>query len=321
MAPDLDAAPVADADPSIEVDRPADFLADTDVVTDPGRPGRFGIEVSPAWNVIYTFGGMSFGLALRAAQRAMARDDLDVISAHAVYCQPVSAGPVVIDTRVLRQGRAAAQVLAELRPADSAEGVVAEEPPSISLSAVFGHLEDSPVDFTGIEFPADARSVAHSVTPPEVESSPFGHIRFHDQVEWRVAAAGFDPTAGLALEPGPAHTQVWMRFRRDPRLADGTIDPVALAVPADTLGWAVFRRMGATVPPFLVLTLELDLQVLAPTRSSWLLQDVRCQHAGGGFAFGTVELWDEDHRLVAMASQRARLKLFDAAGGPAELQG
>ncbi len=301
----------------------ADFVRDTDVHAVPGAPGRFAIDVSPAWNVIYTFGGVSFGVALRAAQRALARDDLSVVSAHAVYCAPVSAGPATIDTTVLRQGRAAAQVAADLRtgaPADVAPA--AATPPNVALTAVFGRIDESPIAFTGIGFPEGVRGPGDSQPPPprDESSSPFGRIRFHDQVEWRVATEGYDPL-DPPTGPGPARTQVWMRFLEEPRLPDGTVDPVALAVPADTLGWAIFRRLGASVPPFLVLTLELDLQVLAPTRSTWLLQDVRCQHAGGGFAFGTVELWDEDRRLVAMASQRARLRMFEPGAAPGANQG
>lgn len=306
--------------PGVPGEVPADFLADTDLCPDPAVAGRFGIDVSPAWNVIYTFGGMSFGLALRGAERALARDDLALVSAHAVFCEPVAAGPVVVDTTVLRQGRAAAQVHADLRvgapPADARSTT-----PNVALSAVFGRVDDSPVDFTGIEFPDDVLEPEASPRPSETsEDSPFGRIRFHDQVEWRIATPGFDPRA-TDRAPGPARAQVWMRFLDEPRRPDGTLDPVALAVPADTLGWALFRRTGTSLPPFLVLTLELDLQVLAPTRSRWLLQDVRCQHAGGGFAFGTVELWDEDRRLVAMASQRARLRLFDPGAAPAADQG
>lgn len=298
----------------------ADFRRDTELRAVPGAPGRLTVDVSPAWNVIYTFGGVSFALALRAAQQALERPDLDVVSAHAVYCAPVSAGPATIDATVLRQGRAAAQVAADLRsgPADELD---LDAAPDVALAAVFGRIDESPVAFTGIEFPDGVLDPDDSPPPPPRDdaSSPFGRIRFHDQVEWRVASAAFDPL-DPAPGPGPARTQVWMRFLEEPRLGDGTVDPVALAVPADTLGWAIFRRLGASVPPFLVLTLELDLQVLVPTRSTWFLQDVRCQHAGGGFAFGTVELWDEDRRLVAMASQRARLRMFEP-GAPAAEQG
>ena len=77
---------------------------------------------------------------------------------------------------------------------------------------------------------------------------------------------------------------------------------------------AVGRRLGAWRPgrpTFLVLSLSITLDVVGPWRGEWLLQHVESQHAGDGYAVGTAELWNEDRTLVAVATQRARLRLMD----------
>ena len=58
-----------------------DFLVDSDVQRDPNTPGRYTLDLSPAWNVFYTFGGMSMAVALRAIERELARDDFGPITA------------------------------------------------------------------------------------------------------------------------------------------------------------------------------------------------------------------------------------------------
>src|SRR4051812_4880627 len=86
-----------------------DFLVDSDVQRDPDTPGRYTLDLSPAWNVFYTFGGMSMAGALRAIERELARAAPGPITATALYVQPVTDGPLEVDVRVLRNGRRAAQ--------------------------------------------------------------------------------------------------------------------------------------------------------------------------------------------------------------------
>jgi hypothetical protein len=93
---------------------------------------------------------------------------------------------------------------------------------------------------------------------------------------------------------------------KEPRLPDGTIDPISLPIPADMLGPAVGQRTGPS--SFFVVTLELGLHWFARTTSSWVLQHVVSPHAGDGYASGHVYLWDEDRTLLGFATQRARMR-------------
>jgi acyl-CoA thioesterase len=98
---------------------------------------------------------------------------------------------------------------------------------------------------------------------------------------------------------------------KEPRLPDGTIDPVSYCAPADILGPALFTRLGPLGPdnpPFLVLSLEISVQFIATTTSPWILQHTRVPQVGDGYAISHVELWDADRRLIAIANQRGHIR-------------
>lgn len=307
----------ADRATAVEVDEDVpdgNLLADIDVLADDRVGGRYSLDISPAWNVFYTFGGVTMAAAMRAAERELARDDLHPIAAHALFCSPVGAGPIEIDVEVIRDGRSASQVCADLRqPRDESD----RGGPALRLLATFGEHVESNVTFQGIEFPNDVLDHDDAPSRPDPaeivdDDNPFPRINFHHQTDWRPALRGFDWSNGWD-EPGEARTASWFRLLHEPRLPDGTIDPVSYCVPADVLGPAVGRRMGPMGPenrPFFVLSLEINLQFLATTESPWTLQHVVAQHAGDGYAFGTAELWDGDRRLIGFATQRAKLRPF-----------
>jgi len=118
-------------------------------------------------------------------------------------------------------------------------------------------------------------------------------------------------TSAREWAPGPARSLSWHRLLKEPRRPDGTIDPVAYCAPADILGPAVFSRLGPLGPdnpPFLVLSLEINVQFVATTTSPWILQHCRVPQAAAGYAYAEVELWDPDRRLIAFATQRGHIR-------------
>lgn len=292
------------ADDSLADVPPGDFLADSDVQPDPERPGRFVLDLSPAWNVFYAFGGMTMAVALRAAQRAIGRDDLRPLTANAMYVQPISDGPVVVDVEVVRSGRSAAQAIARLRNTH-------HEGDALVLTATFGRRhDDSLITYTDAVFPDVPPPESCEPPPPPPDDSPFGEIPYHQQMDWRPTVP-WDPDSWVS---SPARFASWLRFLKEPRLPDGTIDPVSLCVPADQLGGAVSQRVGPNKPWFL-LTLELGLHLLQTTTSPWVLQQTLAPHAGDGYASGHVFLWDDERRLLGFATQRARMRPIDPGDG------
>lgn len=286
-----------------------DFARDTEVWADHDVPGRFHADLPEAWKVFYAFGGCSMAVALRAAQRSLGREDLAPITATSVFASPIPCGPMVIDTDVLRSGRSAAQVTADLR-AGSSSGT------DLHLTAVFGAPHETHVAFTEAEYPGDALAVEDTELPaPHPEDSPFAEINYHEQTEWRPGMRGMAFRSNDEWIRGPARSLSWFRLLKEPRLADGTIDPVALCAPADILGPAIFSRLGPLGPdnpPFLVLSLEITMQFMAPTTSSWILQHTRIPQAGAGYAYSYVELWDTERTLVAIATQRGHIRPVSA---------
>lgn len=282
-----------------------DFARDTDVWPDPDVPGRWRADLPEAWKVFYAFGGCTMATALRAAQRAVDREDLAPVLATAVFAAPVACGPLEVDTTVLRSGRTAAQATAALRGVGSAGT-------DVHVTAVFGSRHDTHVRFVDTTWPADAIPVDDAEEPPPPEAgSPFADINYHHQTEWRPAMRGMAFRSADDWVPGPARSLSWHRLLREARLADGTIDPISLCAPADILGPAIFSRvgpLGPDNPPFLVLSLEITVQFVAPTTSAWILQHCRVPVAGDGYAYSEVELWDADRRLVALASQRGHIR-------------
>jgi acyl-CoA thioesterase len=294
-----------------------DLLADIDAAPVPDRARRWSLDLSPAWNVFYAFGGTTMAATLRAAERATDRPDLHLLTASATFCSPVPSGPITLDGRLLRSGRTAAQATAELRVGAPGDLDGTDAGPAIHLAAVFGERRGLHVDYVDLEYPGDVppvddcEDVQRRGAAPGEGDNPFLPINYHHQIDWR-PAIGATPT-DRDWAPGPARYAAWMRFRNEPRRGDGTLDPVALAVPGDSLGGAIWQRLGPfgpDNPPFLVLSLEITLHVLADTDTSWILQHVRCHHARDGYAVGTTEMWDERHRLVGLAVQRAKLRPF-----------
>src|SRR5438552_17200845 len=94
---------------------PSDLVADTVLTRDADLPGRYHADIPDDWKVMYVFGGVSMYAALRAMREALARPDLDLVTANAIFLAPVPPGPITIDVEVLRDGRTASQVAADLR--------------------------------------------------------------------------------------------------------------------------------------------------------------------------------------------------------------
>lgn len=275
--------------------------------------GRYEAEVTADWNIVFVFGGVTMAMVAEAARVALDDPAQTLRSVNATFLQPVSAGPVELRTRVLRRGRSASQVLSELWM-PGADG------PALVAMVTLGSGEESELTYTDVHIPTDVVD-PDEVPPPEVlRRGPMGPLPFHGQVEWRPAIAGFgwDDDWG----PGPARAASWFRFGVPPIGPDGMLEPAAICVPGDVLGPAVGRRFGAWKegrPSFMVISLTIALEYVGPAQPGWLLQHTFSQHAGAGYAIGSAEIWNRDGSLVALANQRARLRVMSPAtdGSPA----
>lgn len=283
-----------------------DILADTEVAPVEGVPGRYAGSIPEAWRIFYAFGGATMATALRAAVAEIDRDDLRLVSADATFCQAVPVGPVAAQVEVLRQGRAGAQALVRLWALDP-ESPDPTGPPRADL--VLTVVVGSPSAWRGELAGAPAPEVPDPLDCPErtvEEDSPFARIPYHAQTDFRLT--GEWPRWGEPFPPGEPRSASWFRFRVPPLLPDGRWEPATLALPGDILGPAVHSGTGSAEGPFLVISLQISLQFVADVRSEWILADTEAHSVADGFASGTARLFDEDRRLVAVATQSARLQ-------------
>jgi acyl-CoA thioesterase len=284
---------------------PGDLLRDTSLTPDAERPGRYAGTIPEAWRVVYAFGGVTMTASLRAMEAHLARPDLPLVTANAIFCAPVPCGPVAVDVEVLRNGRGAAQVGSNLF-VPGTDGV------ALRTHGVFGRPHDTDLAFRDLEFPSDvALPEECEPPPPRPLDDPWPEINFHEQTEWLpalpFARIGDAPT----IEPKTgerARFAAWTRLRVEPRRADGAYDMLALAVPSDSIGAAIGQGLGGQVRNFMSLSLEIGIRFIRPPEGQWVLQHMRCWHCGDGYATGPTELWDEQGNLLAIAQQTAHLR-------------
>ncbi len=279
-----------------------DLLRDTSLVADPERPTRYRGVIPEAWKVQYAFGGVTMTAALRTMQDHLGRPELSLVTANAIFIAPIPCGPITVDVTVLRDGRGAAQVAADVHVGD-------DDQVALRVHGVFGRPHEFGRDFVDVTFPADVVPPGSCPLPPVRGNHRWPEINFHQQTDWRPALPRFWGERQV-WEPGPARFAAWTRLLVEPRLADGSYDPISLAVPADSIGGAIGAKTGPTDEFWMSLSLEIGLRVIQPPTSNpaWILQEMQCWQSGDGYATGPSFLWDESGALLAIAQQTAHLR-------------
>jgi acyl-CoA thioesterase len=274
---------------------------------EPLGAGRYRAEVHDDWVLAMVPQG---GFVQAVAASAMAAElgtEQPLRSIHGVFARPVPSGSLEVDVRVLRRGRSASQVAADVRSV-SPEGAVGEV--GLSALAVFGG--DRP-GFAFTELVAPAAPPPDGLPswrdPPPPESGivdwdgpwPFwGRI-----VEGRTAIghAPWDPSPR-----GAAEVANWFRLDEPPLTATGDLDPLALLVLADVMPGSVFERIGPTEQRWFSPSTDLTVHLFGHASPGWILAHARAHHAGDGYASAEMALWDprpaEGARLVAWACQQ-----------------
>jgi acyl-CoA thioesterase len=273
-----------------------DLRADTALTRDAVVAGRYHADVSDGWKIRALFGGVSMYTALRAMAEHLDRAEQPLVTANAIFLAPVPPGPVEIDVEVLRDGRTASQVSADVH--------VPGAGPALRVHGVFGRAHDTDRAFQDVVVPEVPRPDQIELPPEPDSPNPFGPINFHEQTEWRPVSPLDDPGVGRFMS--------WVRLKHDALLPDGTRDPLVLAVHGDVLGPAVGRGLGPREngQPTMVLSLEIGIRFIATPATPWVLQESEAWHVGDGYATGPARLWDEELRLCAIATQTAHLRVM-----------
>lgn len=277
------------------------FADDTAVVAIDAE--HYRATIHPAWNLRpLPQGGVVTALALRAMADALDHPDQRLRTLHTTFVGQVTDGPVAIDVELLRAGRSMSQLRAEVRNVEARHGHI--------TTAVFGSTRDG-FAFTdleppvGIPHPDDCvsfRDPSLADAPPDLEPMPFWTERLDSRVV--VGHAPWDD-----FVPDRAERIYWYRFDDPPMLDDGTMDPLALVVLADTMPGAVGERVGPSEREWFAPSVDLTVHLFDTCRSPWVLAHNRARFAGDGYASADMALWDcgpegaDAPRLVAYATQ------------------
>ena len=279
-----------------------DLLRDTRVSEDPTRSTdkqrRYQATIPDSWNILYAFGGVTMATAVNAARTALSQPSFDLLSATATFVAPIQAGPATIDVRTLRSGKGSEQMVVDLR---SGEG----DHSDLHVAVTFGPKRESDTRFADPPVPI-VKKPDDTHPPPPPADYPMLKLPYHQSVE--IKSCGDRMPWDTSWEGDKARWVGWFRFANTPRLADGTLDPIAYIPPCDMIGPALLQARGPKAAPTMVVSLEISVHFLQKTSSEWLLQDTQCYHAGDGYASGMVHLWDEQGTLVAHAIQRAVMR-------------
>jgi acyl-CoA thioesterase len=272
---------------------PADLLAETTPVPveRTGALHRYTLALSRHWDFLLPSGGVVTTAALRAAEHAVGDATYRLVSATAIFCEPIQPGAIELDVDVLRAGGAAVQTRTHLRTPGSA---------GAQVLATFARDRPGP----------DVRGARMPQVPPPGEcadllvddgKNPHHRAPFFRNVDMRLGRG--DRLWTGEFRAGPARYARWFRYRRPQRDAAGRFDRLAHPPIADTMPAALTQALGPGPYRFYAPSLDLTLHVVDDTEREWVLVSAYVRRARAGWAIGEAELWDDTGRLLAFATQ------------------
>jgi acyl-CoA thioesterase len=284
------------------------FADDTTVTR--ADESRYEATIPDAWNLRpLPHGGYVTALALRAMSDRLDHPEQRLRTLHTAFVAQVAAGPVTIGVELLRAGRSMSHLRAEVTNVGAERGHV--------TTAVFGAPRDG-FAYTDLDVPRDVPPPHECPSfrdppPPGVEF--FDPMPFWAQIVEGRAAIGHAPWEDYA--PERAVRGMWYRFDDTPLLDDGTLDPLAMVVLADTMPGAVSERVGPQPRTWFAPSVDLTVHLLNDCRSPWVYAHNTGRFAGDGYASADMALWDrgpegtDEPVLVAYATQLFLFSFFD----------
>lgn len=244
---------------------------------------RFRITLPPDWLQGRTaYGGLSAALCVEATLRAF--PDLPKLrSAQFAFVGPAT-GELHIEPKILRQGKSAAFINADLR---------GESGLAVRAILCFGAERHLPHDYGKHSMP----------TAPVLEACPSyftwpNRPNFMNHFEGRLAAGG----APLAGNPSPKML-VWLRHC-DPAATGSIVSLVALADALPPASFASFRE----VVPISTMTWSFDVFDNDPeSQSGWWLVHSTAETIGNGYSAQTAVIWHPDGRPILAGRQNVAI--------------
>ena len=257
--------------------------------------GTLEASITDSWfHSFGLLGGYVSGIALRASALAHGQGDaLRPASIAVHYLAKPEVGPVRGNVEVIRNGRTAAYVRADLQQAKT----------TLTTTTLFHRIADGPqVHVEG----APARLAPDASTPLPLASRPYpdGTTSLYERaLELRLPEADV-----AAADAGTSTTlDTWMRFREGGWDVDPVLRAAAMCALVDLAMLPAARRgfTGAWIVPSLDLHVQFHgLDRPVTSESEWLLVRSHAPEAAGGTVSGTAEVRTEGGRLLATAMQQ-----------------
>lgn len=255
------------------------FRRDSDLVA--AGKGVFHGELSARWAIgAVPNGGYVMAVAARALAAALDCPHPASITGH--YLAPTEAGPVQIETELVRRGRRMSVATARL---------IQKGRERVRFMAAYTDFSlGAGLDLATVS-PPEISAIAECIPMAELSPRP---LAIHEHLLARV-----DPTSAthwLRGDPGTdAALDAWIGF------VDST-EPDVFALPlfADAFPPPLFRRVGfqGWVP-----TVELTVHVHRVPAPGLLRARFATRHVTGGLLHEDGELWDSSGQLVALSRQ------------------
>ncbi len=249
---------------------------------------KFNAMVHAGWDIRGNAnGGYLIALALAAMRTASGGRDPVTVTAH--YLAPMAAGPINIDTQVVKQGRRFTNIVATVRQGDRdailAVGLFGQAP---TISDGFSKIDGRPP-----QLPALEKCVLREPTGEGFDMALMSKVtvRLHP-----------DDVGFMRGEPsGTALVRGWFSFP-DER----PIDALALVLATDVFPPSIFNLQ---IAPGWVPTLELTAHVRGVPAPGPLRCNFRSRFVGGGMWEEDGELWDSRDVLVCQSRQISLLPI------------
>ncbi len=279
---------------------PSDLARATAVSRLANAPGWYVADLPNDWSYLTPSGGVLMAVAMRAMAAELGDEELLPVAATTLFCSPVPCGPIEIRVEVLRRGNAAAQARAALSS-------TTKPGPGLEVSATFARARPG----------HDALGIAMPAVPPPLTCPDAGQAArrrsgrrehpFFENVDARLAAGPpvWDREGWSASD---ARLACWYRYAVRQHDAAGKLHFFAIPPIADTMPGALAARLGPGAEPFFAPSLDLTVHFLDASPAEWFLVDVRCQRARAGYATADADIWDEEGRLLARATQTMMLR-------------
>jgi acyl-CoA thioesterase len=259
------------------------FAAASAVV--PDGDGRWAGAIAPGWDIVGNAnGGYLMSIAARASALASGRPDPVTLTGH--FLRPGVAGPVAVETEILKEGKRFATVRATM---------YAKGKPILATLGSFSELGDTPEGPERVEAePPRLPPIAECIPVEPTETFP---PPFMGNVDLRLHP-GDIPTPGRPADL--PRLRGWFRWREGEAL-----DTLGLVTAVDAFPPTI---LNADLPIAWTPTLELTAHIRScPPAHEWLRCAFTTRFITGGFLEEDGELWDGAGRLVAQSRQLSLL--------------